>query len=116
MNLIFGILFLLAAERLAVFVLRKETRKLRALNQAMRTFSEKDAALDRWLLARPFIYYGYCAYARSLIISMIETYEHMLELGYKSDLDYIEILMNLLDEFPPDSDPPFQTEGLLFFK
>jgi len=62
--------------------------------------------LERWEAARPFIFRGHCPFARRLILETIEIYEYLLFHGYENDIEMLELLESMLDDFPPDYDPP----------
>ena len=62
--------------------------------------------LMAWRATKPFLYYGTCPYAQSLILTMIDAYVHLMEIGYASDREYLERLKRMLHEYPPNFDPP----------
>lgn len=62
--------------------------------------------LLRWQTARSFLHRGYCNYARHLIIEMIVAYEYLMHRGYNLDPEGLARLKLLLNEYPPDYDPP----------
>jgi hypothetical protein len=91
-------------------------QKLNVINQAIfyqNLIWDHIERLDRWERVRPFIYRGYCGYARRLILEMIEAYEFLLEKGFAKDREILFSLRRLLFEFPPDYDPP-QTGGSFY--
>lgn len=109
-----------AATALLIFVLlglygwlQKKMESLAKADQCSLLIQDHILRLERWELARPFIYYGYCGYARRLILEMIEAYEYLLNNGFSSDYQALADLHALLDELPPDYDPP-STGGSLF--
>jgi hypothetical protein len=95
---------------------QKLERKLTSIKQGIyykKLIIDHMERLDRWQQARPFIHRGYCEYARSLILEMIEAYEYLLAHHHEKNHEPLCALRRLLFEFPPDYDPPIP--GGLFF-
>jgi hypothetical protein len=108
-----GIFFILGVRALAKKWLE---RQLYTINKALfyrNLLIDRMERLDRWQQVRPFIFRGYCSYARSLVLDMIEAYEFLLNHQYEQDRELLYSLRRLLIEFPPDYDPP-TTGGSLF--
>ena len=61
---------------------------------------------EAWIAARPNIHYGSCLYAQELIHEMIFAQKMLALLGEYSDRELIKVLEQLLNDLPPDYDPP----------
>jgi hypothetical protein len=108
-----GIFLLLGLRALLIKLLERQLRKVQKALFYKRLLVDRMERLDRWQQVRPFIFRGYCTYARTLILEMIEAYEFLLQHHYEKDRELLFTLRRLLFEFPPDTDPPF-TGGSLF--
>ncbi|MFZ3043785.1 MAG: hypothetical protein WA058_01615, partial [Minisyncoccia bacterium] len=69
-------------------------------------FYEAEELLDKWQAARPFLFIGQSAYARSLLCRMIESYTLMLIYDEQLDATFLTELYELLDDQPPPDDSP----------
>lgn len=69
-------------------------------------FIKAQKRLEKWRAARPFLFVGQSAYARTLVWKMIETYSLLLTYGRVQDTEVLVGLYRLLNERPPSHDPP----------
>jgi hypothetical protein len=63
-------------------------------------------ALNRWRSEKSHLHFGACQYSIKLISQMIEALHSLEILGLNIDHDVLEELERLLDDLPPDNDPP----------
>lgn len=108
-----GIFMLLGGRALAMAWLKRELHTIKQALRYKELLIDRMERLDRWEQVRPLIHRGYCGYARSLILEMIEAYEFLLAHKYETDRELLHNLRELLFEFPPDYDPP--TPGGSFY-
>lgn len=108
---IFGALGL---RQLAISYLSAQVRLIQKVITCRKILIANTEKLDRWQKVRPFIYRGYCSYARRLIVEMIDAYEFLLTTKYENDTEVLASLKRLLDEFPPDYDPPVTGGSFVF--
>ncbi|MBP6924126.1 MAG: hypothetical protein KBC62_02445 [Candidatus Pacebacteria bacterium] len=101
-----AIFLALGLRTLMVKLLDRELKRVREVLSYRELLTDRIERLERWQQIRPFIYFGYCSYARSLILEMIEIYEFLLAHNYEKDRETLHALQRLLFEFPPDYDPP----------
>ena len=73
-------------------------------------------AFDAWRVARPFLFVGQSPYAKSLVWTMIETYEWLQAEDARWGFpDVIPRLYQLLNEQPPTFTPPRRLGGAFLF-
>lgn len=82
-------------------------RRDRRLSKAYRKYIDTNNMLCDWLDSRPFLFIGQCHYAQSLVLELIEAQHIILKYdSSKENKEHMEDLYEMLNDLPPDLEPP----------
>jgi hypothetical protein len=86
----------------------RELRQLKRANKALERCKRAKNLFDAWRAARPFLYVGQCPYAQGLVLEVISQYKAVCDFSeyIRPDTKIINSWRALLNELPPDYDPP----------